>query len=153
AFTEIFNITLRTQIPYSGRTDRAIARDLLSSHDVENSTENWQRLLAGYLARLPASLNLHMARVLPCILATLGARHKRNDVVIGRLRGNVRAAGRLKLGPFGLFDRFALGAFGDHHFDRDDVAREALDAVRSPLGSEPKLERVFVIGDTPLDVK
>ncbi|HZZ79013.1 MAG TPA: haloacid dehalogenase-like hydrolase [Gemmataceae bacterium] len=153
AFTEIFAIPLRVQIPYSGRTDRAIARDLLHSHDIEPSADNWQRLLTGYLARLPASLNRHDGRVLPGILGVLATLRQRNDVALGLLTGNVRAGARVKLGHYGLFEHFAFGGFGDHHFDRDDVAREALAATRTHLGREPVLERVFVIGDTPLDVK
>ena len=51
AFTAVFGLPIREHIPYSGRTDRAIARDLLRLHDVEPSHENWERLLAGYLAR------------------------------------------------------------------------------------------------------
>jgi phosphoglycolate phosphatase-like HAD superfamily hydrolase len=152
AFTEIFGIALRVQIPYSGRTDRAIARDLLRSHEIDDSHDNWQRLLAGYLARLPDSLNRHNGRVLPGILAVLAALRQRADVAIGLLTGNVRAGARVKLGHYGLFDHFAFGGFGDHHFDRDDVAREALDAVRSHLGqTAPK--QIWVIGDTPLDVQ
>jgi phosphoglycolate phosphatase-like HAD superfamily hydrolase len=152
AFSEIFAVPLRVQIPYSGRTDRAIARDLLRSHDIDDSHDNWQRLLTGYLARLPDSLNRHNGRVLPGILGVLAALQKRPDVAIGLLTGNVRAGARVKLGHFGLFDHFAFGGFGDHHFDRDDVAREALAAVRSHLGQAVP-EQVWVIGDTPLDVR
>jgi phosphoglycolate phosphatase-like HAD superfamily hydrolase len=153
AFTEIFDIALRVQIPYSGRTDRAIARELLQTHDIEHTSDNWQRLLAGYLARLPDSLNRHNGRVLPGILNVLATLKQRNDVVLGLLTGNVRAGARVKLGHYGLFEHFAFGGFGDLHFDRDDVAREALSATRTHMGREPVLERVFVIGDTPLDVK
>jgi phosphoglycolate phosphatase len=153
AFTEIFGVALRAQIPYSGRTDRAISRDLLRAHDIDDSLENWQRLLAGYLARLPDSLNRHNGRVLPGILAVLAALQERADVAIGLLTGNVRAGARVKLGHFGLCEHFAFGGFGDHHFDRDDVAREALAAVQAHLGAHASPERIWVIGDTPLDVR
>ena len=71
AFTEIFGIALRVQIPYSGRTDRAISRDLFRLHDVEDTIANWEKLRNAYLARLPNSLNKHNGRVLPGILALL----------------------------------------------------------------------------------
>ncbi len=153
AFTEIFGVALRVQIPYSGRTDRAIARELLRSHDIDDSLANWEMLRAGYLDRLPDSLNRHNGRILPGIMAVLQELQKRPDVAIGLLTGNVRAGARVKLGHYGLYDHFAFRGFGDHHFDRDDVAREALTAVRAHLNAEPALERVFVIGDTPLDVR
>ncbi len=34
-------------------TPRAIGRDLFRMHDLEDSAANWQRLVAGYLRRLP----------------------------------------------------------------------------------------------------
>jgi phosphoglycolate phosphatase-like HAD superfamily hydrolase len=153
AFTEEFGVALRIQIPYSGRTDRAIARDLLRLHDVDDTPQNWQKLQAGYLARLPDSLNRHHGRVLPGILQLLQTLRARADVAIGLLTGNVRAGARVKLGHYGLFEHFAFGGFGDLHFDRDDVAREALTAVRSHLGESISAERIWVIGDTPLDVR
>ena len=56
----------------------------------------------------------------------------RDDVLVGLLTGNVRDGARVKLGHFGLYDHFTVGGYGDHHFDRDDVAREALAEVRRP---------------------
>jgi len=45
-----------------------------------------------------------------------------------------------------------VGGFGDQHRDRDDVAREALRAVEQRYGKVER-QRVWVIGDTPLDVR
>lgn len=153
AFTEEFRVALRVQIPYSGRTDRAIARDLLKLHEVADTPENWQKLQAGYLARLPDSLNRHQGRVLPGILTLLQTLRARTDVAIGLLTGNVHAGARVKLGHYDLFEHFAFGGFGDRHFDRDDVAREALVNARLHLGESHPAERIWVIGDTPLDVQ
>src|SRR5437016_5826110 len=88
AFTEEFGVALRVQVPYSGRTDRAIARELLQAHDIEHSPQNWERLRDGYLARLPDSLNRHNGRVLPGILRLLEALQARTDIALGLLTGN-----------------------------------------------------------------
>jgi phosphoglycolate phosphatase len=153
AFTQEFGVALRVQVPYSGRTDRAIARDLLRLHDVEDTIDNWHKLQAGYLERLPDKLNRHHGRVLPGVLALLAELQKRDDVAIGLLTGNIRAGARVKLGHYGLFEHFAFGGFGDLHFDRDDVAREALAETMAHLGAKGSAERIWVIGDTPLDVR
>jgi phosphoglycolate phosphatase len=153
ALTEEFGISLRVQIPYSGRTDRAIARDLLRCHEIDDTTENWQKLRTGYLARLPDSLNRHHGRVLPGILALLHELQRRGDIALGLLTGNVHAGARVKLGHYGLFEHFAFGGFGDLHFDRDDVAREALAQARTHLGPQMTPDRIWVIGATPLDVR
>jgi phosphoglycolate phosphatase len=74
-------------------------------------------------------------------------------VAVGLLTGNVRAGAKAKLGHFGLFEHFRFGGFGDEHFDRDDVAREALAAIRASGHADVEPERIWVIGDTPLDVQ
>ena len=91
--------------------------------------------------------------MLPGILQLLQTLRARTDVAIGLLTGNVRAGARVKLGHYGLYEHFAFGGFGDLHFDRDDVAREALAEVRAHLGESIVAERIWVIGDTPLDVR
>ena len=153
AFTEEFHTELRVNVPYSGRTDRAIVRDLLHQHDIEESPEVLQRLLAGYLQRLPACLTKHRGRILPGIQQLLDHLCSRERCAIGLLTGNVRAGAKAKLGHYGLYEHFRFGGFGDHHFDRDDVAREALAAVHGEVGPEVRPEQIWVIGDTPLDVR
>jgi phosphoglycolate phosphatase len=153
ALTQDFGISLRTQVPYSGRTDRAIIRDLFRIHDIPETPDNLEKLFAGYLGRLPECLRAHRGRVLPGIDALLLELRKREDVAIGLLTGNVRAGAQTKLGHFGLFEHFAFGGFGDQHFDRDDVAREALAEIHRHVGTHVESERIWVIGDTPLGVR
>lgn len=154
ALCEEFSVpSIRNHIPYSGRTDRAIMRDLLQTHEFEYSLDNVQRLIAGYLQRLPDSLKKNQGRVLPGILDLLAHLMEQDDVVVGLLTGNIRAGAKTKLGHFGLHDFFAFGGFGDHHYDRDDVAREAMQAIIENCGESVALNKIWVIGDTPLDVQ
>src|SRR5882762_4998266 len=67
AFTGEFGVELRGQIPYAGRTDRAIMRDMFRMHDMTDAPENLHKLMSGYLRRLPDSLRNHNGRVLPGI--------------------------------------------------------------------------------------
>ena len=153
ALTEEFGVALRAHVPYSGRTDRAIVRDLFHFHDIEDSPAHRQRLLSGYLARLPACLAGHQGKVLPGVAALLEQLAPRARTALGLLTGNVRAGASAKLGHFGLDHHFAFGGFGDHHLDRDDVAREAFESIREHLGRPVALECIWVIGDTPLDIR
>ena len=153
ALTQDFAIPIRAKVPYSGRTDRAIVRELFHVHGIEETAANLERIFAGYLRRLPEYLHTLNGSVLPGIKRLLEILGQREDVAVGLLTGNVRAGAKVKLGHFGLFDSFAFGGFGDHHFDRDDVAREALQEVRRHVGSHVVSEQVWVIGDTPLDVR
>ena len=148
-----FGVTECRHVAYSGRTDRAICRDLLQLHEHEDSPENCRRLVAGYLKRLPAALAKHRGGVLPGIAALLEQLRAQERVALGLLTGNLREGARLKLGHYGLYEHFAFGGFGDHHLDRDEVAREALAAARAHLRGGVPAERTWVIGDTPLDVR
>src|SRR5438552_662549 len=127
AFVEDFTCELRYQVPYSGRTDRAIVRELFERHDVRHTQANLDKLLTGYLRRLPDCLERMKGKVLPGIIDLLSELKQRNQVAVGLLTGNVRAGAKAKLGHFGLHDHFSFGGFGDHHFERNDVAREALE--------------------------
>jgi phosphoglycolate phosphatase-like HAD superfamily hydrolase len=140
-------------VPFSGRTDRAIARDLFRLYGIDETAENWQRFLQAYLGHLPLCLNQYQGRVLPGIAALLECLRQRGNVAVGLLTGNVQEGARLKLGHYGIGHHFGFGGFGDHYFDRDEVAVEALTAVREHLGGSVPLERLWVIGDTPLDIR
>ncbi len=148
ALAEEFGVEVCVRVPYSGRTDRAIVKDLFHHHGVD-----WEKLLAGYLRRLPGCMSSHDGRVLPGIAALLEHLAKQENVSVGLLTGNVRAGARAKLGHFRLDHYFAFGGFGDHHFDRNDVAREAFDAVHRHHNGSVVRECIWVIGDTPLDIR
>ncbi|MFO0968514.1 MAG: haloacid dehalogenase-like hydrolase [Gemmataceae bacterium] len=152
ALREDFGVRTIRHVPYSGRTDRAIVRDLFCLHDIDETPAHLSKVLTGYLARLPDCLRRHQGRVLPGILELLEFLRGRDNVAVGLLTGNVRAGAEAKLGHFGLFEHFAFGGFGDHHFERDDVAREALEAIHRHVGPHVQSDQVWVIGDTPLDV-
>lgn len=152
ALEDEFATPVRVHIPYSGRTDRAIIRDLFLAHGIPETHENVRRVLGAYLQRLPDCLKRFQGKVLPGIHDLLTALRGREQVCLGLLTGNVRAGAETKLGHFGLYEHFSFGGFGDHHFDRDDVAREAFTAVHQNFGSHIVPDQVWVIGDTPLDV-
>jgi phosphoglycolate phosphatase-like HAD superfamily hydrolase len=154
ALASEFGITrLIDKLDLSGRTDRAITQDLFRLHVIEDTPENWRRLVAAYLHHLPRCLATHNGRVLPGIAELLVRLSEREDVAVGLLTGNIRAGARVKLGHFGLYDYFAFGGFGDDHLDRDDVAREALAEVQRRHDGAVRPERIWVVGDTPLDVR
>jgi phosphoglycolate phosphatase len=152
ALADEFGVTrIIDKLQLSGRTDRAIILDLFRLHVIDDAPENHERLRDAYLRHLPN--HLHAGRVLPGIAELLAHLAGRDDVAIGLLTGNVRAGAKVKLGYFGLHHYFAFGGYGDHHLDRDDVAREALAAVRQQLNGSVNLERIWVVGDTPLDIR
>jgi phosphoglycolate phosphatase-like HAD superfamily hydrolase len=139
-------------VPYAGRTDRSIVRDLFRLHQVEDTPTHFQQFVSAYLGHLPDCLHRHQGRVLPGIMELLDRLAQHDQVAVGLLTGNMRRGAHVKLSHFGLGDRFAFGGFGDDHWERDDVARAAFATVCEQHG-EVAPDRVWVIGDTPLDVQ
>jgi len=145
-------VEIRGRVPFAGRTDRAIGRDLFRAHGIDESAANWQRFVQHYLEHLPACLGRHPGRVLPGIAGLLDHLRQRQGAVLGLLTGNLQQGARLKLGHYDLAHHFAFGGYGDHHWDRDDVARDALQRVHEYCNGSLGPEQLWVIGDTPLDV-
>ncbi len=152
AFREDFGVENPAKVPFSGRTDRGIGTNLFEQHGIDDSPENWQRLRDGYLARLPIHLSQRDGRVLEGVLRLLEGLQAREAVAIGLLTGNLRDGARIKLSYFGLFEHFKFGGFGDEHRDRDGVAAAALAEARQHANSTFDPARLWVIGDTPLDI-
>jgi len=140
-------------ISTAGRTDRAIAADLLQYYKLPADARTFERFTSAYLGHLPEQLAACGGLILPGVPGLLRALADRDDVVLGLLTGNFREGARLKLKHYRLYHHFEFGGFGDHHLDRDDVAREALAEVHRRLDGQVRLEHVWVVGDTPHDVR
>ena len=154
ALAELFQATRPVEgISTAGRTDRAITEDLFRYYEITHDAANVERFLEAYLAHLPAYLSDGDGLVLPGVLELLESLAVRSDVVVSLLTGNYRRGAELKLDHFGLRRHFVAGGFGDVHHDRDDVARVALQSIEKHIGEEIGTHRIWVIGDTPSDVK
>jgi phosphoglycolate phosphatase-like HAD superfamily hydrolase len=153
AFSETFGIETPHEVPFSGRTDRGIARNLFGLHDIENSPQNWELLRAAYLERLPRYLPRRPGEVLPGVPELLARLAQPAATSLGLLTGNASEGARLKLEHYGLADHFSFGGYGDQHVDRDDVAHEAMAAYRAISDGQPEPQQVWVVGDTPLDIR
>lgn len=139
-------------ISYAGRTDYGIVTDLFNFHRLDADDTAIKKFLQAYLSHLPEHLVLKNGSVLPGIRELLAILHDREDVLLGLLTGNFERGAAVKLGHFKIDHYFQLGGFGDRQLHRDDVAREALAAVRETF-ADVNLDRLWVIGDTPADVQ
>ncbi|HEY0981400.1 MULTISPECIES: HAD family hydrolase [unclassified Schlesneria] len=139
-------------IPTAGRTDRAIAMDLFKFHGIDVNDDHWDRYLKSYFRLLPNSLKTRPGTILPGVPELLQSLSTRDNLHLGLLTGNFAEGAKLKLAHYGLSHHFSVGGYGDLHLDRDDVARTAWQLVQS---RHPHVEpdRVWVIGDTPSDIR
>ncbi|MBL8820985.1 MAG: HAD hydrolase-like protein [Planctomycetia bacterium] len=154
AFLNLFGLMeIRKQVPYSGRTDVAIAHELLQAHDIDPSLENISKLQESYLNQLPQALNCKKGSVLPGVIPLLEAlRSSSHSIMIGLLTGNIRRGAQVKLGHYDMNHFFSFGGFGDGVHTRNEVAQAAWNEARQFAGVELSPNRTWVIGDTPLDI-
>ncbi len=139
----------------AGRTDLAIARDLLLAAGVERDAidaradELAERAVAAYVDLCPADLSHRLA---PGIVELLDALIERADVFrLSLVTGNLEPVARLKLERAGIGHRFPAGQGG---FGSDHPRRAELPPIARARMSDPPWprERTVVIGDTPRDI-
>ena len=142
------------QVDLAGRTDRAIVTEALTRAGLPVTDETIARVRGEYFDDLRHALGEHTshpAGVLPGVMALLD-QLAGEQIAVGLLTGNFEAAAEIKLGHYGLWDRFGFGAYGDHHVDRRNLVKVAVDAAIEAGHDRFDADRIVVIGDTPLDV-
>jgi phosphoglycolate phosphatase-like HAD superfamily hydrolase len=73
--------------------------------------------------------------------------------LLGLITGNGDGAAFIKLARGDLMRWFTFGAYAVAGIDRPGIVREAIRRGEAMLGEDVPNERIFVIGDTPLDVQ
>ncbi len=142
-------------IRFAGRTDRAIVGDALRGIGREATPAEIARLREAYVDDLRVEIRRPVADpsgILPGVEALLAGLAGRADVAVGLLTGNFEEGAQVKLGHFGLWRPFRFGAFGDDHDDRRALVPVALARARAVGIEPPPVDRVILVGDTPLDV-
>jgi phosphoglycolate phosphatase len=137
----------------AGRTDAAIARDLLRAAGVPDAAidaragEVAAAAVAAYEELCPPDLSAYVA---PGVAEALDAlADEPGTYRLALLTGNLEPVARRKLASAGIGRYFAAGEGG---FGSDAEDRAALPAVaRRRAGGWPR-ERTVVIGDTPRDI-
>jgi len=156
-FSEIFQLTEIPQgISFAGRSDRAIAQEIMQRSGIEPSLANWQKFNAEYRLRLENVLAACEGEVLPGVAELLDTLQADEHAVVGLLTGNTDFGAQAKISAYGLAGRFSFGGYGDERTDRDDIAADALQAAKhwvARTGSGDSLCGAMVIGDTPADVQ
>jgi phosphoglycolate phosphatase-like HAD superfamily hydrolase len=140
----------------AGRTDRAIALDVLALAGIENPPGEVSRFEAALerLAPSVADMVKNQGRVMPGAPAALGALtglSARQSV----LTGNVRAMAQVKLAPFGLLEHLDLdiGAYGNESAVRADLVHLARGRATSTYWHSYHGPATVLVGDTPLDIE
>jgi phosphoglycolate phosphatase len=137
----------------AGMTDPVVARKTFEADAGRPpTTRELGRLMCLYLSALPdnvaASKNY---KVLPGVHELL-ERFAKTGILLGITSGAVEAAAHIKLGRARLNHFFTFGGYGSDSADRVELTRRAHERAQELAGCTLRPERVFVVGDTPLDV-
>jgi len=140
---------------FAGMTDPAIVRAGLRARAIDpgRHPELIEAVLAGYLARLPATIaatprfRLHVG-----VADLLAAIADHPALAIGLGTGNLERGAQHKLEPLGIWERFGFGGYASDSEDRAALLEVGAQRGAARLGTPRERCRVIVIGDTPLDV-
>jgi phosphoglycolate phosphatase-like HAD superfamily hydrolase len=157
ALVEVFGTSGPEKLPFGGKTDPQIVRELLQhdGHADEHIDGHMGRAIDRYVELLNEELSApgNKAYSLPGVVELLDALSARPDVIVGLLTGNVMAGARAKLAAVGIDpDRFEVGAYGSDHEARGELPAIARKRVHAARGQHITGEDIVIIGDTPADI-
>jgi len=164
-FTGLYGRPLPQPGSMAGRTDRAIAREVLAlaGLDGHDGTDGLDQQLLVFQAALNDTAPAFAARARQVVtalpgasaaLAGLAALAPGQGPVQSLLTGNIRPMAEIKLAAAGLTRHLDLevGSYGDLHEIRAELVAPARDAAAAAYAEDFGGTATVLIGDTPLDV-
>jgi phosphoglycolate phosphatase-like HAD superfamily hydrolase len=164
-FTGLYGRPLPQPDSMAGRTDRAIAREVLAlaGLDGHDGTDGLDQQLLVFQAALNDTAPAFAARARQVVtalpgasaaLAGLAALAPGQGPVQSLLTGNIRPMAEIKLAAAGLTRHLDLevGSYGDLHEIRAELVAPARAAAAAAYGQDFGGTATVLIGDTPLDV-
>lgn len=144
-------------VPMAGRTDHAIALDLLERNGVDEAEGHLPRMFEELHLALEARRE-RMAREgcpQPGVRDALRAVSERGGIVQSLLTGNIESNARIKLAAFGLDPLLELdiGGYGSDTGTRSELVGVARRKAREKHGVDVPVEDTVLVGDTPFDVE
>lgn len=139
-------------INFAGNTDLNVLQQVMEKHGRPLTDDDRRR----FFERMPVDLAQTAGEaelvIYPGVRELLEKLSADPRVVLALVTGNVEACARIKLWQFDLHEHFVLGAFGDDHADRMDIARLAMKRLRDSLKPGQNIAGLFLVGDTPFDI-
>jgi phosphoglycolate phosphatase-like HAD superfamily hydrolase len=139
-------------VEIAGRTDIAIAHQILEKYREPVTDESVRPFLDLYLDLLVEELPRRDGRVLSGVRELVEDSSHQPHITLGLLTGNLRRGAQLKLEYYHLWHFFPFGAFSDDHHDRNALGPCALRRAIDETAIDFSPEQVDVIGDTGHDI-
>ncbi|MBP7654285.1 HAD family hydrolase [Candidatus Dependentiae bacterium] len=158
AFFDIFKIKdISYKVDFYGKTDPAIYECILEIAGIptDYAQKYYNQIAEKYLDYLKLEIDLiEKNPVIEGVIDFLELIKDNKKIYTGLLTGNIEQGGYIKIGKWGLTKYFGFGAFGSDSKIRSDLVSIALNRAKKKYGLKNiGLKNIFVIGDTPLDIK
>lgn len=142
-------------LPFSGKTDPQIVRELLTRAGFEDGAigKLTPDILHAYADRLEEKLGRSDVVPMPGVEELLRKLAPRPDVQLAVLTGNLERTAYLKLEAAGLDSFFPFGAFSSDTADRNALPPVAIRRAEAHTGQRFAGRDVAVIGDTGHDIR
>ncbi len=156
AFAAVFGRPAEQLVSMAGRTDHAIALEILELNGVTDAATHIPAFSGALHHALDARKQLihESGRALPGAHAALEALSRERGVLQSLLTGNIKPNARLKLSAFGLERHLDLevGSYGSDHELRPNLVDVARAKALRKHGLRFSPDDTVLVGDTPLDV-
>ncbi len=137
-------------IVFAGRTEPLIVGDILRKHGRTFTDGDLDRFFDSVIRHMRDVFHPGRGGLLAGVPEVLDAIEREPAWRKALLTGNMTRMAEIKLERFGIFDRFAFGAYGEEAANRDELAILAVERARERFGVSA--ERCVVVGDTENDV-
>ena len=143
------------RFPWSGKLDPNIMRELMRGAGIPEGiiADKLAQTLADYEAILEATLPAEKIVIRPGVVALLEEIRTYEDLLCSLCTGNTPGGARIKLTRGKLYHYFSTGAFGTDGAVRSELPPVGLRRAQRWWGLKVDPSKVFVIGDSPEDIK
>jgi phosphoglycolate phosphatase-like HAD superfamily hydrolase len=119
----------------------------------EPTDEEMAQLIAAYVERVPHEVETSPGyKVLPGVVETL-TKLRDAGVLLGVTTGGLEQVAHAKLARGDLNRFFTFGGYGSDSADRAELTRRGIERANAILKRTLSRAEVYVVGDTPLDVR
>ncbi len=142
-------------LEFAGKTDPVIIQDIFRARLNRIPSENELiRIKKSYLKMMEDEVrSVKPYQPIEGITDLLKVLSVSEHLMLGLATGNFRESAFLKLQSAGLRKFFTFGGFGSDSPNRSELTRLGIERGKKLIPFHEKLEKAFVVGDTPHDIE
>lgn len=145
-----YNLAGKTDLRNFAEAARGALGKWPTRKQIDRVHDEYLRLLPHYVR---VAVRAKTYKKVPGVERLVKRIHREDGYLQGLGTGNMEKGARIKLGPSGFNDYFTFGGYGSDGYRRPTLLRRAHRRAQKLAGTAIRPRDVYVIGDTPLDVK